>query len=157
MSQHYTSEALAALDAEIEEAERRHNEALLSMGDDSSHETWHDNPAFDQAKQDVDMTGTTFRRLRRLREEAVVIEREATHIVEVGSTVRVRIDGDDELMTVHLAGRFVAGRTDGDDVFMLGTASPLGAALLGKVEGDRVTYTTPTQQTMSATILELVS
>lgn len=156
MSHHYTQEALAALDKQIEEADRRHKEALLTMGDDSSHETWHDNPAFDQAKQDVDMTRTTLRRLRKLREEAVVTERKTSHIVEIGSTVRVQIDGDDEATVFHLAGRFVAGRSEGDDVFMLGTSSPLGAALLGKEEGDRVAYLTPSKQTMTATILELV-
>lgn len=157
MPQHYTPEALAALDAEIAQAQRRHEEALLTMGDDTSHETWHDNPAFDIAKQNVDMTKANLDRLKNLRKEAVVIHSEARHVVEVGSTVRIRLDGDDETTTFHLAGHFVASRSSDSEVSMLSTASPLGAALIGHSEGDHITYLTPRGRTIGATIVELVS
>ena len=157
MPQHYTPQALAALDDEIEVAQGRHNAALLSMGDDTTHESWHDNPAFEHAKQEVDMTRETLNRLKNLRKEATVIERETTHIVEVGSTIRVHIDGDEEATSFHIAGHFVAGRSHDEDVFMLATTSPLGEALIGHVEGDLISYMTPSGRVIQATIVEVVS
>ena len=157
MPEHYTPEALAALDAEIVVAQRRYDAALLSMGDDLSHESWHDNPAFEQAKQDVDMTLRALQDLRTLRKNAIVVEREKSHLVEVGSTLRILMDGDEEPSTVHLAGHFVASRKSGDEVFMLGTTAPMGAALLGRSEGDHVTYNSPSGRALGVTILEFVN
>lgn len=157
MPEHYTQEALAALDEQIAVAQRRYDAALLSMGDDSSHETWHDNPAFEQAKQDVDMTLRSLQDLRTLRNNAVIVEREKSHLVEVGSTLRILMDGDEEPTTVHLAGHFVAGRNVDDQVFKLATTAPMGAALLGRAEGEHVTYRSPSGQTLGVTILEFVN
>lgn len=158
MAEQYTPEALAALDADIEAAERRHREALLSMGDDSSHETWHDNPAFEQAKQQVDMASSVLRRLKSLRKNAVLVERAAPGaVIDVGSTVVLRLGAEAEPMTVHIAGHYVRGRSDEErDVLHVSTESPLGGALLGHVQGDTVEYASQTGKRLSAIIDEVI-
>lgn len=156
---HYTPEALAALDADIEVAQERHIKAMYAMGsDESSHESWHDNPAFEQAKQDEDMARTHLSKLRALRRDAVVIERDgASTLVEVGSTIRVLVDGEDEPMIIYMAGHFVGAHEGDDGKFMMSTTSPMGKALIGKPEGEHVTYTSGTGRVVGATILELVN
>jgi len=156
---HYTPEALAALDADIEVAQERHTKAMYAMGsDESSHESWHDNPAFEQAKQDEDMARTHLAKLRALRRDAIVVERDgASTLVEVGSTIRVLIDGEDEPMIIHMAGHFVGVREGDDGTFMMSTTSPMGKALMGKSESEHVTYTSGTGKALGATILELVN
>lgn len=161
MHKHYTPEALAALDAEIEVAEERHSKALMSMGDDGgSSETWHDNPVFEQAKQDVDMTRTTLRRLRSLRTDAVVVSTDPpTSVVNIGTTVVVDIDDEDTERTAYrIAGHYVSGRSRTDDeVFLLATTTPLGQALVGKTEGDHVSYQAPNGKTFQAKIIKILS
>jgi len=156
---HYTPEALVALDANIEVAQKRHARAMYAMGsDESSHESWHDNPAFEQAKQDEDMARTHLANLRVLRRNAIVVKRDtASTVVEVGSTVRVLIDGEDEPMTIHMAGHFFGSRESEDGMFMMSTTSPIGKALMGKTEGEHITYTSGTDKALGATVLELVN
>lgn len=149
MTKHYTEDALRSLDRAIEDAEIRHREALLLMGEDTGHETWHDNPAFDQAKQDVDAAASNLRKLKKLRSEAVVVESETDPgTVGVGSTITIQFRHEATPEKVHLSGYFVAERDSDDEVFSLATTSPLGAALLGHSVGDEVSYNSPSGKTL---------
>jgi transcription elongation GreA/GreB family factor len=161
MPKYYTPDALAALDDKVCEAQKRHDEALLSLGDDSgSSETWHDNPVFEQAKRDVDATRSTLRKLQNIRADAVPLVRESpAHVVDVGTTVVVSIsDHEDEaeVRTFHIAGHYVAARSHDSEVFQLATASPLGVALVGKTEGSKASYVSPNGKTYEATVVKIV-
>ena len=159
MNQHYTQKALNSLDGQIVIAEQRLSEALLSMGSgaEADSNTWHDNPAFEQAKLDVDQARKQLGNLRTLRKDAVVVEKTDSGIIEVGSTVLIRF-GKDEPMKVHIGGHFVvrdATKSD-EDATEVSTEAPLGAALLNHQVGDVVTYLSPNNSKMEVTIIELV-
>ncbi len=155
---HYTQEALDRLDDRIVEAEKKLGEALLSMGSgaEADNNTWHDNPAFEQAKTDVDQATGQLAKLRELRRNAIVVERTNSANVEVGSTVTF-VDADGDELTVAIGGHFVA-RTEhrSEDVMEISTSSPIGAALLHRQEGDEVQYVTPSGKQHSVTILEVM-
>lgn len=154
----FTPAALAALDAQIVAAEEDLAAAQLSMGSsaEDGNNTWHDNPAFDQAKQDVDRAEAELRRLRGLRRDAVVVEATESGLVEVGSTVVIKFTNDDEPMTIFMAGPYATSSVQTEkDVMAMSTTAPLGAALLGHATNDVVSYVAPNGKTMEVTILEL--
>jgi transcription elongation factor GreA len=156
MTNYYTEEALKSLDKAIEDAETKHKNALLLMGEDTGHETWHDNPAFDQAKQDVDAAASNLRKLKQLRNEAVVAEgMTEPGTAGVGSTITIQFRHEAIPEKVHLLGYFVAGRESDDEVFSLATTSPLGAALLGHSVGDEISYSSPSGKILFVKIQDI--
>ncbi len=70
---------------------------------------------------------------------AVVVEGTTGEVVEPGTVVEVRIEGDDDTST-YLVGS-IEERHDTYDV--LSTVSPLGQALLGHGPGEVVSYEGP--------------
>ena len=154
---HYTQDALNRLDERIANAEERLNEALLSMGSgaEADNNTWHDNPAFEQAKNDVDQASGNLARLRELRRAAVVVESTNSTTVEVGSTVTI-VYSDGDQLTVTIGGRFEArGAEESGDTMEISTSSPIGSAILNRRLGDEVQYSAPNGKRYSATITEV--
>lgn len=161
MNQHYTPKALAALDREIKRAEDAYSKAMLSMGEsaEADNNTWHDNPAFEQAKMEVDQARINLGRLRQLRKNAVVTDAETGSVdneVRVGSEVMIHIRGDESPTAVRIAGHYVAGRSEEGTVFELATTSPLGAALLGAKVGETVSYVLPSGKDAQAAVINIV-
>lgn len=159
MDQHYTQRALRSLDDQIVKAEERLSEAMLGMGSgaDADNNTWHDNPAFEQAKMDVDQARNELSRLRKLRKDAQVVEVTNSGVVEVGSTVVIKFADDDEPMRVSIGGHYVVRKPGEETEAMeVSTSSPLGAALLNRKPGEMATYLSPSGSRMEVSILELV-
>ncbi|MGI9579497.1 MAG: GreA/GreB family elongation factor [Microthrixaceae bacterium] len=71
-------------------------------------------------------------------EDAVVVELVATDEVGTGSVVSIRYDGDDEDETE----KYLVGSIEErhDDLDVVSPSSPLGAALIGHVAGDKVSF-----------------
>lgn len=158
--EHYTQNALDKLDRKIEEAEESLREALLLMGSgaEDGNNTWHDNPAFDQAKMEVDQATNELKRLRTIRSNAVLVQDDGEtdkSIMSVGMTAIVRINDGDPI-TVHLAGYHVAKRDSTSEIFDLATSSPLGSALVGLSEGESNEYLLPNGKSARATIVSFV-
>lgn len=153
----YTPKSLEALDRAIVEAEAAHTAALLSMGSaaDADNNTWHDNAAFDYAKQEVERTRIKLRELKSLREDAVLKEGASSDLIEVGSSAIIQL-ADDELMRVHIAGHQVMGRDGESGIFDLSTTSPLGAALLGLRVDESAEYSTPSGRKMQVRVVEIL-
>lgn len=159
MDQNYTQKALSSLDEQIVTAEERLSEAMLGMGSgaDADNNTWHDNPAFEQAKLDVDQARIQLNRLRELRKNAQVVELTDSGKVEVGSTVVIKFADDDEPMRVYIGGHYVVRKPSDESAAMeVSTSAPLGAALLHHTPGETVAYFSPNGTKMEVFILELV-
>lgn len=153
----YTREALARLDKTIALYEGRLREAQLSMGAgaDDGNNTWHDNPAFEEAQSNVRTWTTELRLMRQQRHDAVIIEPNGnTDEVSVGSFITVLYEGDDEPTELHLIGDHVVGRTGGE-VLEISTKSPIGAAILGRKAGENVSFVTPRGGTQNITIVNI--
>ncbi len=153
----YTLKSLEALDRAIVEAEAAHAAALLSMGSaaEADSNTWHDNAAFDYAKQEVEQTRIKLRDLKNLRKDAVLKEDASSDQIEVGSSAIIQI-GDDDPMRIHIAGHQVMDRSTEDDVFDLATTSPLGAALLGLRAEGSAEYLVPSGRKVQVRVLEIL-
>ena len=68
------------------------------------------------------------------------LERLPTDRAAFGSTVKLREDGNDALVTYQLVMPEDADATKG----LISTSSPIGKAIVGKQEGDEITVPTPT-------------
>ena len=153
----YTPKSLEALDRAIVEAEAAHAAALLSMGSaaEADNNTWHDNAAFEYAKQEVEQTRVKLRDLKNLRKDAILKEDASSDRIEVGSSAIIQTT-DDEPMKVHIAGHQVMGRDREDDFFDLATTSPLGTALLGLRVDESAEYLVPSGRKVQVRVLEIM-
>jgi transcription elongation factor GreA len=140
----FTQEALDRLNGEIESARSTLAEAKLRMGSSGGESnSWHDNAAFDQAKEDVRGAQSHLDRLLGLRVGAYVVEKTDSGAVEVGSLVTIKYD-DGDIETMMVAGEHAVGNTrNAQDVDHISTNSPLGAALMGHEAGETIAYAAP--------------
>ena len=75
--------------------------------------------------------------------------------VTPGSQVVIAYDGDeDDTDTFLLGSREVMGLDDSVDMQVYSPQSPLGAAIVGKSEGDTVSYEAPNGRTITVKILQ---
>src|SRR5436189_2246178 len=98
-----------------------------------------ENADYDAAKNDQGHNEARIRRLEDMLRRAVQVESVAGDVVEPGTVVEVRIEGDDDT-TLYLVGS-IEERHETYDV--LSTGSPLGQALLGPGTAEVVTYEGP--------------
>jgi transcription elongation factor GreA len=155
----YTPQGLQALDAQITDAEADLAAAQLSLGAsaEADNNTWHDNPAFEQAKADIDRAQQELRRLKNLRKNAEIVEPTNSGLVEVGTTVTVQFTGEDEPMVFLLAGAYATSDVKTEEgVMAISTSAPVGQALIGHGKGDVVTYLAPSGKEMELTIISVV-
>ncbi len=93
------------------------------------------------------------RQLESILESAVVVETAEAGVVGVGSVVTIVYDGDsDDSAETYLLDS-VEQRREGIDVITPG--SPIGAALLGRREGEHVTYQAPNGRELGVKILRV--
>jgi transcription elongation factor GreA len=137
-----TREGLAKLEAELEElttlgrkdvAERI--AAAKELGDIS------ESGEYEDAKKSQALLEGRIREIKNLISRAQIIENESPHTVDVqiGSSVTVRFDGEDEEETWTIVGSAEASPHEGK----ISNESPVGEALLGKTVGDQVEAQTP--------------
>src|SRR4051794_20868002 len=98
-----------------------------------------ENADYDAAKNEQGHNEARVRQLQDLLRRAVEVEPVAGDVVEPGTVVEVRIEGEDDT-TLYLVGS-IEERHETYDV--LSTGSPLGQALLGHGPGEVVTYEGP--------------
>lgn len=154
-----TQEEYDRLKAHAASVQRQLDEALAAMGAgaEADSNTWHDNPAFDEATQKVDMFTTQLGTIKARLSRAVIVDStKSLDIVGVGSTVTVRYLDDDEPETVRIGGGHVVGGLDRDDgIDVISYNTPLGGALIGRKMGDDFKYVTPKGMTIEGEILEI--
>ncbi|MBV9691636.1 MAG: transcription elongation factor GreA [Ktedonobacteraceae bacterium] len=97
-----------------------------------------DNAAYEDAKNEQARLEGRIYELEQLLARAKVIKHVPTHLVSLGSNVRVRI-GDDRECQYTIVGAFEASPSAG----RISNESPVGKALLGHRAGDQVIVSTP--------------
>jgi transcription elongation factor GreA len=109
-------------------------EYAKSLGDLSENAEYH------QAREDQGAAEERIAHLEQILKNAVVMDsKHSTGTVEVGTTVTVLKKGDKEERTFTLVGSEEADSLNG----RISNESPLGGALLGKKEGDKVMVESP--------------
>lgn len=142
--QYLTTEKFAELEKELNylKTDRRqevaeHLEYAKKLGDLSENAEYH------QAREEQAEVEDRIGRLENLLKTAVIADSGSSEIVTIGSTVRVEKNGDNKSMLFTIVGSEEADMTSGK----VSNLSPLGAALLGHRQGDKILVTTPKGQT----------
>jgi transcription elongation factor GreA len=137
-----TKEGLERLKAELEELKTvRRPEITAQVAEARSHGDLRENAAYDAARHDQMMNEKRIADLEALLRSAEIVEtgQQAgrTGRVQIGSTVVVDFDGDEERYTI--VGAIEASPKDG----LISNESPIGQALLGKRVGEHAQVMTP--------------
>lgn len=118
-------------------------EAARELGDLSENGDYH------AAKEEQGKMEGRIMHLQAILEDAEIVEVEGGGTVVAGSIVTIRYEGDDDTE------RYLLGSIEErhDDLDVISPGSPLGAALMGHVAGDAVSYQTPTGATLSVELV----
>jgi transcription elongation factor GreA len=136
-----TREGLERLMAELEELKTiKRRQIAAEVAEARSHGDLRENSAYDAARHDQMMNEKRIADLESLVRGAVIMDEDGAvskDIVNVGSTVVVDFDGDEERYTIvgAIEAKPAAGRISNE--------SPMGRALIGKRIGENATFGTP--------------
>ena len=137
---HLSTDARRRLEDELEWRSGEHRRDISAWLERArEHGDIRENADYDAAKNDQGHNEARIRQLQDMLRRAVEVEGPAGDVVEPGTVVEVRMQGDDET-TSYLVGS-IEERHDTYDV--LSTGSPLGQALLGHGPGEIVSYDAP--------------
>jgi transcription elongation factor GreA len=98
-----------------------------------------ENADYDAAKNEQGHNEARVRQLEQLLKTAVVVEGRTGDVVEAGTIVEIKMEGDDDT-TRYLVGSIEERH---EELEVLSTSSPLGQALLNHGPGDTVSYEGP--------------
>jgi transcription elongation factor GreA len=121
----------------LKEVERPANSRAIEVA--RGHGDLSENADYDAAKNEQGHNEARVRQLEEILRTAIVVEDTAGDVVEPGTIVEIRMDGDDET-THYLVGSIEERHAELD---VLSTSSPLGQALLGASPGEVRTYEGP--------------
>jgi transcription elongation factor GreA len=147
---HLSPQAHERLKAELEErTTSRRRELSLAIERAREYGDIKENADYDAAKNEHGLNEARIRQLEQMLKNAVVIDASTSgDVVEAGTVVDLRYQGDDDVLT-YLVGS-IEERDEKYDV--LSTNSPIGMAILGKGPGDTVTYQGPKRE-ISVTVV----
>jgi transcription elongation factor GreA len=147
---HLSPQAHERLKAELEErTTSRRRELSLAIERAREYGDIKENADYDAAKNEHGLNEARVRQLEQMLKNAVVIDSStAGDVVEAGTLVDIRYEGDDDLLT-YLVGSI---EERNEKYTVLSTNSPIGMAILGKGPGATVTYQGPKRE-MSVTIV----
>ena len=138
--QYLTPEKFAELQKELEflKTERRkevaeHLEYAKKLGDLSENAEYH------QAREEQAEVEDRISRLDEILKTAIIMKAHGGDVITIGSTVGIQKDGDNKSMVYIIVGSEEADMSQGK----VSNLSPLGSALLGHKEGDKVKVPTP--------------
>lgn len=139
-----TREGLERLKEELRELkEVRRPQIVEAVAEARSHGDLRENAAYDAARQDQAMNEKRISDLEALLRNAVIVDESENgrtgNVVQVGSTVVVTYEGDDEEETYTIVGAIEAKASQG----RISNESPIGRALLGKRPGQTASVVTP--------------
>jgi transcription elongation factor GreA len=137
---HLSGEARQRLEDELQwRSDVRRNEISAWLERAREHGDIRENADYDAAKNDQGHNEARIRQLKDMLQRAVEVEGASGDVVEPGTVVELKLEGDDGT-TSYLVGS-IEERHDTYEV--LSTVSPLGQALLGHSPGEVVTYEAP--------------
>jgi transcription elongation factor GreA len=140
-----TRDGLERLRAELQELKEVRRPAIVAaLAEARSHGDLRENAGYDAARHDQAMTEKRIADLELLVSQAVVIDETAKgdpNVVNIGSTVVVEVDGDEERYTI--VGAIEAKPAQG----LISNESPVGRALLGLRPGEESVAAAPHGET----------
>jgi transcription elongation factor GreA len=129
---------------EVQRARKNVSDSLLMIGEAAGSESnWHDNSAFDAANVQHDVNSSKLAGIEaKLENVEIITPSPKTDTVTIGNLVVVRFQGEVEDETFAILGPADSGRKPG----WISFESPLGSNLIGKKEGEEVSFLTSDQK-----------
>lgn len=135
---HVTEQGLEELRSELEHLTNvRRPEIVRTIARAREEGDLRENAGYDAARHDQAIIERRIRDLEEQVRNAVLIDRSNNDSVQLGATVTIEIDGEEETYTI--VGAVEAKPASG----RISNESPIGSALLGRRAGEQVEVTTP--------------
>lgn len=139
---HLTDEGKKELEKELEELKGRRGDIAAKIANARDYGDLSENAEYDAAREEQAQVESRIAELEDILKNADIIKPAKNNgTVQVGSTVELVNDGKKAVYTV--VGPVEADPLEGK----ISNESPIGAALMGKKEGDKVTIETPKGKT----------
>jgi len=133
-----TAEGLKTLKAELDQLIKvRRPDIIKAIAAAREEGDLRENAGYDAARHDQAMTERRIREIEDRIRRAVIIDPKKASSVQVGTTVTIEIDGEEETYTI--VGAIEAKPAQGK----ISNESPIGKALLGRKVGDVIDIRTP--------------
>jgi transcription elongation factor GreA len=107
-----------------------------------------ENADYDSAKEEQAKINGRITEIESILKNFVIIKKDTSGLISTGSTVEVLFEGQSKAEKFQIIGTLQADPLNGK----LSNKSPLGKALLGKKNGDVVTYKSETGQLFTITV-----
>ena len=129
---------------EVETAKLDLSDSLLSIGEAAGSESdWHDNAAFDLANIQHDLNSSKLGIIEsKLKDVEIIKPSSETYRVTIGNSVVVKFQNETGEETFTILGPADSGRNQG----WISFESPLGSSLVGKKEGEEVSFSIQDQK-----------
>jgi transcription elongation factor GreA len=144
--QYLTPEGKVALEKEIQELrDVRRPDIAKKMQEAVAEGDLKENADYHDAREKLGFIDGRIQEIEQTLRNAIVVEKRDTDRIQVGSTVTLLEDGEDQTEVFTIVGAREAKPTEGK----ISNESPLGQALLGKRKGDKAVITTPEGSTIT--------
>ncbi len=149
-----TAHTKSALEEALSQARKELSDAQLAIGDAAGRESdWHDNAAFDYANMQYDLKSASLACLmKKLHDVEIILPRKQTNNADIGNTVVVMFEGEQEEETFTILGPDDSGRKQG----WLSHLSPLGKSLIGKKVGETAEYSLEKERKQKIRIVKIL-
>lgn len=136
---HLTAEGKVELETELAELISKRSEIAEKIANARDYGDLSENAEYDAAREEQAMLETRIAELEDILKNADIIKPNKSSTIGVGSTVHL---ANGKKVTYQVVGPVEADPLEGK----ISNESPIGAALMGKKVGDKVTITTPKGQ-----------
>ncbi len=133
---HLTAEGKVELETELSELVAKRGEIAEKIANARDYGDLSENAEYDAAREEQAMLETRITELEDILKNADIITHKKSSTVQVGSTVELK---NGKVVKYQVVGPVEADPLEGK----ISNESPIGAALMGKKVGDKVTITTP--------------
>ena len=137
---HITIEGKAELEAELEELKGRRSEVAEKIANARDYGDLSENAEYDSAREEQGLVESRDAAIEDILQHAEINKARKSSTIKVGSTVVLK---NGSVVTYRIVGPVEADPLEGK----ISNESPIGAALMGKKEGDKVTINTPKGET----------
>ncbi len=157
---HLTAEGKAALEAELKELiEVIEPDLVARVGDAAAQGDLRENFAYHDLRRELGIKRGRIQELRALLTSVVLVNTSSQKdgVVRLGATIVITEDGFDEKEEYAIVTEAEASnQTNNGGKAMLSVTSPLGQALVGHKQGEKVTFRAPTGIILKFVIVEVM-
>lgn len=149
-----TAHTKSELEEALSRAHKELSQAQLAIGEAAGTESnWHDNAAFDYANMEHDLKSANLGNLKKkLLDVMIISPRQKTDRADVGNTIIVKFEGEQEEETFTILGPDDSGKKQG----WLSFLSPLGKSLIGKREGEKAEFSITGEKKQKVKVIKIL-